>query len=123
MEPSINVYGEALQPCGEDPVTGFYRDGCCNTSPADGGSHTVCARVSGEFLAFSRQRGNDLVAPRPAFGFPGLKDGDCWCLCARRWLEAHQAGAAPRVYLRRTHQRALDVVPLEDLLPYALDVS
>ncbi|MEO1574482.1 MAG: DUF2237 domain-containing protein [Pseudomonadota bacterium] len=123
MDDSLNVYGETLATCGEDPVTGFFRDGCCNTSDADAGSHTVCAQVNDEFLAFSRERGNDLSTPRPEFGFPGLKDGDRWCLCARRWAEAYNAGAAPRVFLRRTHQRALEIIPLEVLVPYALDVS
>lgn len=123
MHEPLNVFGETLEECGRDPMTGFFRDGCCNTSAQDAGAHTVCARVTTAFLTFSSQRGNDLVTPRPAFGFPGLKDGDHWCLCVRRWAEAHEAGAAPRVYLRRTHQRALDVVPMEVLLTYALDVA
>lgn len=123
MDESLNVFGEPLETCGTDPVTGFYRDGCCNTSDQDGGSHTVCARVTEEFLAFSRSRGNDLVTPRPEFGFPGLKAGDRWCLCASRWREAEQAGAAPRVVLAATHQRALEIVPLEALRPYATDVN
>lgn len=123
MDESLNVFGEPLDACGTDPLTGFYRDGCCNTSDQDRGSHTVCARVTEEFLAFSRSRGNDLVTPRPEFGFPGLKAGDQWCLCAARWREAEQAGAAPRVVLAATHQRALEIVPLEALRPYATDVN
>ena len=120
---SLNVFGEALEPCGTDPVTGFFRDGCCNTSNRDMGSHTVCVELSQEFLEFSRSRGNDLMTPMPLYDFPGLKAGQCWCLCASRWLEAQQADKAPRVYLRRTHQRATETVPLELLRSYALDVS
>lgn len=123
MDKSLNVFGEPLEPCGSDPVTGYYRDGCCNTSSQDAGSHTVCARVTEEFLAFSRSRGNDLVTPRPEFGFPGLRPGDRWCLCAGRWLEAERRGAAPRVVLRATHQAALDTVSMERLRPYALDLD
>ena len=123
MDDSKNVFGEALEPCGQDPVTGFYRDGCCNTGAQDLGSHTVCASLTDEFLDYSLGRGNDLVTARPEFGFPGLKAGDCWCLCAGRWLEAHQAGKAPRVYLKRTHAAALTTVPLEILRQYALDLT
>ena len=123
MYESLNVFGEALEDCGHDPVTGFFRDGCCNTSARDAGAHTVCARVTDAFLTYSSERGNDLMTPRPEFGFSGLKDGDSWCLCVRRWAEAHDAGVAPRVYLRRTHQRALDVVPMDVFLGYALDVA
>lgn len=123
MDESINVFGEPLEPCGSDPVTGYYRDGCCNTAPQDAGSHTVCARVTEAFLAFSRARGNDLVTPRPEFGFPGLRPGDRWCLCAARWLEAEAHGAAPRVMLRATHQAALEIIPMERLRPYALDLD
>ncbi len=123
MDPSLNVFGETLEPCGTDPLTGFYRDGCCNTSNRDGGSHTVCARVTEAFLAFSRDRGNDLVTPRPEFGFPGLKPGDTWCLCASRWLEAERNDAAPRVVLKATHQRALEIVSLDLLRPYAVDLN
>ncbi len=120
---SVNVYGEPLQSCGEDPLTGFFRDGCCNTGDQDLGSHTVCVSLTREFLEFSRFRGNDLSTPRPEFSFPGLKAGDRWCLCAARWLEAHQQGMAPRVFLSRTHQRALEIVPLELLTEYALDLN
>jgi len=123
MDESLNVFGEPLQPCGSQPVTGFFRDNCCNTSPDDIGSHTVCVEVSTEFLEYSRFRGNDLVTPVPDFGFPGLKAGDSWCLCAARWLEAFEAGMAPRVYLMRTHQRALDIVPLDKLRQFAADIN
>ncbi|MEM9403815.1 MAG: DUF2237 domain-containing protein [Pseudomonadota bacterium] len=123
MDESLNIFGEPLETCGTDPVTGFFRDGCCNTSGHDGGSHTVCARVTEAFLTFSRERGNDLVTPRPEFGFPGLKPGDRWCLCANRWAEAEQHGAAPRVYLRATHRRALERVPEAVLKAYALDLE
>lgn len=123
MEESLNVFGEPLQPCGNDPVTGFFRDGCCNTSEEDRGSHTVCVKVTKEFLEFSRFRGNDLSTPAPQFGFPGLKPGDSWCLCAARWLEAHDHGMAPRVFLMRTHRRALDIVPLEKLREFAADLN
>ena len=120
---SLNVFGEALQPCGSEPVTGFFRDNCCNTSDDDIGSHTVCVQVDTAFLEYSRFRGNDLMTPVPEFGFPGLKEGDRWCLCAARWLEALEAGMAPRVFLMRTHQRALQIVPLEKLKQFAVDVN
>ncbi len=121
-ESGRNVFGEPLEPCGLDPVTGFFRDGCCNTSPADRGRHVVCARMTAEFLEFSRQMGNDLVTPRPEFGFPGLKAGDRWCLCAARWLEAFEAGVAPPVVLAATHESALEIIPLVDLKGRALDL-
>jgi uncharacterized protein (DUF2237 family) len=123
MDSSLNVFGDALETCCEDPMTGFFRDGCCNTSDADTGSHTVCVQVTQAFLEFSRFRGNDLSTPRPEFGFPGLKPGDRWCLCAARWKEAHDAGMAPRVYLRSTHQRALEIVPLEIMRGFAADLN
>ena len=112
---SINVLGEALQPCSTDPMTGFFRDGACNTCAADQGSHTVCAVMTAEFLAYSKYVGNDLSTPRPEFQFKGLKPGDCWCLCAARFLQAADEGCAPQVNLQGTHQRALDIVPLEVL--------
>jgi uncharacterized protein (DUF2237 family) len=121
--PSLNVLGEVLAPCSDRPLTGFYRDGCCNTGPDDAGSHTVCTRVSAEFLAFSRQRGNDLSTARPEFGFPGLKPGDRWCLCAARWREALQAGVAPPVVLLATHAEALEFVSLADLKRHAIDLA
>lgn len=123
MDDSINVFGDPLQPCGLDPVTGFFRDGCCNTSEQDAGSHTVCIEVTDEFLQFSRSKGNDLSRPVKEFGFPGLEPGNRWCLCAVRWLEAQQAGMAPRVYLQRTHVRALEVIPLKLLRQYAVDLN
>lgn len=123
MDKSLNVFGEVLEPCCEEPMTGFFRDGCCNTSDQDQGSHTVCVKVTAEFLEFSRFRGNDLSTPRPEFGFPGLKPGDRWCLCAARWLEAHEQGMAPKVYLRATHERACEIVPLAKLRQFAADLN
>ncbi|MBQ0747976.1 MAG: DUF2237 domain-containing protein [Marinobacter sp.] len=122
-EKSINVLGEKLETCGTDPETGFYRDGCCNTGPDDHGSHTVCVVMTDEFLEFSKARGNDLSTPVPAFGFPGLKAGDNWCLCAARWHEAFEAGSAPRVRLRATHQAALEHCALENLKAHGVDLS
>ena len=117
MEPedSINVLGTDLVVCGMDPVTGFFRDGHCNTCAADQGSHTVCAVMTAEFLAFSKYVGNDLSTPRPEYNFAGLNPGDSWCLCASRFLQAHDEGCAPKVSLEATHARALDIVPLEVL--------
>ena len=123
MDESRNVFGEVLENCSDKPLTGFFRDGCCNTSSQDLGSHTVCIQVTGDFLEFSRFRGNDLSTPRPEFGFPGLKSGDRWCLCAERWREAHAAGMAPRVYLRSTHERALEIVPLSIMKAFAADLN
>jgi uncharacterized protein (DUF2237 family) len=122
MDAKLNVLGEPLLPCSDDPTTGFFRDGCCNTSSEDIGMHVVCVRVTTEFLEFSRFRGNDLSTPMTEFGFPGLKPGDQWCLCAARWQEALEAGAAPRVVLQATHAAALRVVKLQDLKKYALDL-
>lgn len=121
--PSLNVYGEKLEPCCENPMTGFFRNGCCDTCDEDHGSHTVCVEVTQSFLEYSRFRGNDLTTPIPAFGFPGLKPGDRWCLCAPRWLEAHQQGMAPRVFVTRTHQRALETIPLDLLKSFATDLN
>ena len=123
MSADKNVLGEPLETCSLSPKTGFMRTGDCETGPDDLGSHTVCARVTAEFLEFSRSRGNDLTTPIPAFDFPGLKPGDGWCLCAARWQEAFEAGCAPRVMLRATHERALEVCRLEDLKHYAADLS
>ena len=117
-----NVLGSHLQPCGTDPVTGFYRDGHCTSGPEDLGSHTVCTVVSEEFLAMQQQLGNDLSTPRPEYGFPGLRPGDRWCVVAVRWLQAYQAGAAAGVVLAATNARALEVVPLEALRQHAVDV-
>jgi len=119
---SLNVLGGALQACSNNPVTGFYRDGCCNTGPEDIASHTVCAVMTAEFLLFSRARGNDLSTPMPDYGFPGLIPGDRWCLCAPRWQEAFKAGAAPQVVLAATEESALDYCRLEDLRRYAADL-
>lgn len=121
MEPSLNVLGTALEPCSADPLTGFYRNGCCDTGPEDRGSHTVCVVVSAEFLALSKYLGNDLSTPRPEYRFPGLKPGDRWCLCAARFLQAAQEFAAPQVVLAATHIRATDIVPLELLKAHAVD--
>jgi uncharacterized protein (DUF2237 family) len=118
-DPAINVLGGTLEPCSSDPVTGFFRDGHCNTCAADRGSHTVCAVVTEEFLALSKYLGNDLSTPRPEFRFLGLKPGDQWCLCAGRFLQAHAEGCAPRVHLEATHKRALEIVPLEVLEQHA----
>ena len=115
-----NVLGGKLQTCSTQPLTGFFRDGCCNTSPEDVGSHSVCCLVTEEFLAFSRAAGNDLSTPMPQYGFPGLQPGDRWCLCAPRWQEALQAGQAPQVVLEATHERALDYISLEDLKAHAV---
>ena len=117
---ALNVLGTELKPCSFDPMTGFFRDGCCNTGPQDRGRHTVCVRLTDEFLAFSRARGNDLTTPRPEFGFPGLRAGDRWCLCAERWKEAWEAGVAPRVILASTHRATLKTVPLEALEEHAI---
>ena len=118
---ALNVLGQPLLPCGLDPLTGFYRDGCCNTGYDDPGMHVVCVRVTREFLAFSKKAGNDLSTPAPAHGFAGLKPGDQWCLCAGRWKEALDAGAAPSVVLAATHEETLAMLPLEALKRYAVD--
>lgn len=123
LDESLNVFGEKLVPCSLEPLTGFFRDGCCNTNDQDFGSHTICIETTENFLEFSRFKGNDLSTPVPEFGFPGLKPGDRWCLCASRWLEAHEQGMAPRVHLTRTHQRALEIAPLEILRQYAVDLN
>jgi len=122
MTDDRNVLGGELEPCGTDPVTGFYRDGCCSTGPEDLGSHTVCAVVTAEFLTHQQQVGNDLSTPRPEYSFPGLGPGDRWCVVAARWLQAYQAGAAAPVVLAATNARALDIVPLEALREHAVDV-
>jgi hypothetical protein len=114
-----NVLGSPLESCSVDPLTGFYRDGCCNTGPDDVGAHLVCAVMTDEFLAFSKEQGNDLSTPNPAHGFAGLRDGDRWCLCAARYKEALDAGAAPRVVLESTHAQALEWVGLDELRAHA----
>ncbi|MDQ1629249.1 MAG: uncharacterized protein QOI54_2993 [Actinomycetota bacterium] len=122
MSEEKNVLSGPLEPCGTDPMTGFYRDGCCTSGPEDVGSHTICAVVTAEFLAHQRSVGNDLLTPRPEWGFPGLTPGDRWCVVALRWLQAHGAGAAAPVVLAATNARVLDVVPLELLRQHAVDV-
>jgi uncharacterized protein (DUF2237 family) len=121
--PSLNVLGGTLETCNDKPVTGFFRNGCCDTSAQDVGSHTVCVVMTAEFLAFSKARGNDLSTPVPQYGFAGLQPGDRWCLCAPRWQEALDAGQAPRVALRATHQDALAYCKLDDLKRFAVDLS
>jgi len=123
MADDTNVLGGRLEPCSVEPRTGFFRDGCCNTGPDDLGLHVVCARMTTKFLAFSAERGNDLSTPQPEVGFPGLKPGDRWCLCAGRWREALDAGIAPPVVLSATHEEALAVVALDDLKQHAIDLN
>lgn len=121
QEASVNVLGGTLDTCSTRPMTGYYRNGCCDTGTADHGIHTVCAVMTAEFLALSKYLGNDLSTPRPEYGFAGLKPGDRWCLCAARFLQAHDEGAAPEVNLSATHKRTLDIVPLEVLQRYAVE--
>ncbi|MGI8693826.1 MAG: DUF2237 family protein [Geodermatophilaceae bacterium] len=122
MTEDRNVVGGPLEPCGADPITGFYRDGCCNTSPDDVGNHTVCAVVTAEFLAHQQAVGNDLSTPMPRFGFAGLRPGDRWCVCASRWRQAYDDGAPAPVVLAATHERALEAVDLAMLREHAVDV-
>jgi hypothetical protein len=117
-DPNVNIFGDAITPCSLKPLTGFFRDGHCNTCSQDHGSHTVCAVMNEEFLAYSKYVGNDLTTPMLQYQFPGLKPGDSWCLCANRFLQAHEEGCAPNVNLRSTHQKALEIVPLEILEKY-----
>ncbi len=121
--PSINVLGGVLEPCSTRPLTGFYRDGCCNTGAEDAGLHTVCVVLTADFLLFSKSRGNDLSTPMPQYGFPGLKPGERWCLCASRWKEAFDADVAPQVVLEATHAATLHVVSLADLKQHAFRPS
>lgn len=123
MEPPINVLGGPLQACSHDPKTGWYRDGCCNTDSNDHGSHTVCARLTTEFLEFIQARGNDLITPAPEFGFPGLKEGDQWCVCASSWRQAHAMGKGCPVVLESTHATALRIVPIEELMAHAIAIE
>jgi hypothetical protein len=116
----LNVFGEAIVECSIQPLTGFFRDGCCNSDESDRAEHTVCAVMTNEFLEYSRQRGNDLITPIPRIGFTGLKQGDHWCICATRWIEAYEAGVAPKVYLEATNETLLNHVPLEELIKYAV---
>ncbi|HST85015.1 MAG TPA: DUF2237 domain-containing protein [Kineosporiaceae bacterium] len=122
MTDELNVLGGALEPCGSDPVTGFFRTGCCSTGEEDLGSHTVCAVVTTEFLEYQQRAGNDLITPRPEYRFPGLKPGDRWCVVASRWLQAYREQIAPPVVLAATHERATDLIPLEVLRMHAVDV-
>ena len=121
MEDSLNVYGKPLRTCCNNPVTGFFRNGCCDTAKGDLGVHTVCVVVTQTFLEFSQSKGNDLITPMPSYNFPGLKEGDKWCLCALRWLEAYNEGVAPQIIISATHKRTLDMVPLDILEQYAID--
>ncbi len=123
MHKSENVLGGKLQPCSEDPLTGFFRDSCCNTSDEDYGSHTVCVQANEAFLVSQKYSGNDLMTPRPEYQFPGVKPGDRWCLCASRWLEAYRNGVAPLVFLESTHKRALEIIPLETLERFAAETE
>ena len=121
-EDQLNIFNEPLEACSFDPVTGFFRSGCCETSEQDTGSHTVCAIMTEEFLKFSKSKGNDLSTPVPAFDFPGLNSGDRWCLCAARWLEAYEASSAPSIIARATHRRALEIIPMEAMKEFSLDI-
>ena len=123
MRPSTNVLGGPRATCSDSPKTGFYRNGCCDTGDDDQGEHTVCVELSADFLRFSAMRGNDLSTPAPEFGFAGLKAGDRWCLCAARWKEAYDAGVAPKVYISATHESMLELVPLEVLSRFAIDMN
>ena len=118
-----NVLGENLELCSNNPLTGWYRDGCCNTDANDRGLHTVCAKVTTEFLEWCKDAGNDLITPHPEFDFPGLKEGDKWCVCANRWLEAYENGKAPMIYLRKSHQKSTSIIDIEILKKYALDLE
>ena len=118
-----NVLGEKLEACSTDPVTGWFRDGCCNTNEIDHGIHTVCAKVTTEFLEWAKKAGNDLITPHTEFGFPGLKDGDCWCVCAATYAQSIDIGTACKIFLKRTNYKTLEIIPLEKLKPYAIDLS
>ena len=119
----INIFDEVIEECCSNPITGYFRDGFCHTDKLDRGLHVVCAQITDEFLDFSKSRGNDLSTPRPEFNFPGLKEGDSWCLCAERWKEAFECGFAPKIYLKRTNKKALKVIDLHILKDFALDLS
>jgi len=123
VEASLNVFGEPLESCSDNPLTGFLRDGCCNTSDTDSGSHTVCIEVTKDFLEYSRFKSNDLSTPVAEFDFPGLRSGDRWCLCAQRWLDAYHQDMAPRVFLTKTHLKALKIIPLDVLRSFAVDLN
>ena len=123
LEKQKNVLGEDLEECSLDPLTGWLRDGCCNTDKNDHGVHTVCAKVTNEFLEWCKQAGNDLITPHPEFGFPGLKEGDSWCVCAGTFALSIDAGTACKVYLKKTNLRTLEIIPLSKLKQYAIDLS
>tara|TARA_B110000438_G_scaffold298108_1_gene345679 strand:- start:848 stop:1228 length:381 start_codon:yes stop_codon:yes gene_type:complete len=118
-----NVLGEKLESCSSNPLTGWYRDGCCNTDKNDRGMHTVCAKLTDEFLEWSKNAGNDLITPHPEFNFPGLKDGDCWCVCAATFAQSINAGTACKVFLKKTNYKTLEIISLEKLKLYAIDIS
>ena len=118
-----NIFNEDIEECCTNPITGFYRDGFCNTDQLDFGTHTVCTLITNDFLEFSKSMGNDLSTPRPEFDFPGLKEGDKWCVCANRWLEAYENGKAPMVYLRKSHHKSTSIIDIEILKKYALDLE
>ena len=118
-----NVLGEQLEPCSTDPLTGWFRDGCCNTNEIDHGVHTVCAKVTIEFLNWAKKNGNDLITPHTEFGFPGLKDGDCWCVCADTYARSIETGNACKIFLKKTNYKTLEIIPLEKLKQYAIDLS
>ena len=118
-----NVFGEKLEICSNEPLTGWYRDGCCNTDDSDHGLHTVCVKVNQKFLEFLKEAGNDLITPTPNFGFPGLKDGDSWCVCAASYVQAIESGVACQIYLKKTHEKTLELISLEKLKKYALDIN
>ena len=118
-----NVLGEKLESCSNDPITGWYRDGCCNTDEIDYGVHTVCAKVTSKFLEWSKNAGNDLITPNPELGFPGLKEGDSWCVCAGTYAESINAGVACKIFLKKTNHKTLEIIPLEKLKKYAIDLS
>ena len=118
-----NVLGEKLEKCSEDPLTGWYRDGCCNTNDVDHGIHTVCAKVTKTFLEWAKNSGNDLITPHPEFNFPGLKEGDSWCVCAGTFAQSIEAGTACKIYLKKTNHKTLNIIPLEILKKYAIDLS
>jgi uncharacterized protein (DUF2237 family) len=122
-EPQKNVLGEKLEICSNDPLTGWLRDGCCNTDKIDHGVHTICVKVTTQFLEWSKKAGNDLITPHSEFNFPGLKDGDCWCICAGTYAQSLDAGTACKVFLKKTNYKTLEIIPLEKLKPYAIDLS
>ena len=123
MKTNKNIFGDPLVTCGKNPLTGYFRNGCCDTDSSDYGLHTVCARVTTEFLEWCKEAGNDLITPHPEFGFPGLKDGDGWCVCATWYAKAVEAGKGCPIYLKKTHEKTLDLIPIDILKKYAIDLS